>query len=145
VSVTTAAAAPPVADSPDTTEFSGYTVLVIDDDPDSRLLLDLMIGGHGATILTASSGAEALRLARIARPSLITVDVVMPQMSGWEVIKALREDPALKAIPALVVSVVADAPEAALIGAEDRLIKPINQEALLAALRRHLPRGGKAV
>lgn len=142
--MTTAAAAPPLADSPDKTEFAGYTVLVIDDDADSRLLLDLMIGGHGATILTASSGAEALRLVRIARPDLITVDVVMPQMSGWEVIKALREDSGLRAIPALIVSVVADAPEGALVRAEDRLNKPVNQEALLAALRRHLPRGGKA-
>ena len=59
-------------------------------------------------------------------------------------IQALREDPALRVIPALIVSVVADAPESALVGAEDRLSKPVNREALLAALRRHLPRGGKA-
>ena len=145
VSVTTAAAAPPLADSPDKTEFCGYTVLVIDDDADSRLLLNLMIDGHGATVLTASSGEEALQLARAVRPDLVAVDIVMPQMSGWDVIKALREDPALKAIPALIVSVVADAPEGALVGAEDRLSKPVTQEALLAALRRHLPRGGKAI
>jgi len=144
VSVTTVAATPPLVDSPDTTEFCGYTVLVIDDDADSRLLLNLMIGGHGATVLTASSGEEALRLARAVRPHLVTVDVVMPQMSGWDVIQALREDSALRAIPALIVSVVADAPEGTLVGAEDRLNKPVNQEALLAALRRHLPRGGKA-
>ena len=144
VSVTTAAAAPPLTGSPDKTEFRGYTVLVIDDDADARLLLDHMIAGHGATVLTASSGAEALDLARTAHPDLVTVDVMMPQMSGWEVIQALREDPALRAIPALIVSVVADAPESALVGAEDRLSKPVNREALLAALRRHLPRGGKA-
>jgi hypothetical protein len=142
--VTTAAAAPPLTGSPDKTEFRGYTVLVIDDDADARLLLDHMIAGHGATVLTASSGAEALDLARTAHPDLVTVDVMMPQMSGWEVIQALREDPALRAIPALIVSVVADAPESALVGAEDRLSKPVNREALLAALRRHLPRGGKA-
>jgi PAS domain S-box-containing protein len=144
VSVTAAAAAPPLADSPDKNEFCGYTVLVIDDDADSRLLLSLMIGGHGATVLTACSGEEALQLARAVRPDLVTVDVVMPLMSGWDVIQALREDPALRAIPALVVSVIADAPEGALVGTEDRLNKPINREALLAALRRHLPRGGKA-
>jgi signal transduction histidine kinase len=145
VSVTAEAAAPPLADSPDKTEFCGYTVLVIDDDADSRLLLNLMIGGHGATVLTASSGKEALQLARTARPDLVTVDVVMPQMSGWDVIQALREDPALRAVPALIVSVVADEPEGALVGPEDRLNKPVNQEALLAALRRHLPRRGKAI
>jgi CheY-like chemotaxis protein len=73
----------------------------------------------------------------------MTVDVVLPRMSGWDLIQALREDPALKAIPALIVSVVADASQSALVGAEDRLTKPVNREALLAALRRHLPRSGR--
>jgi PAS domain S-box-containing protein len=145
VSVTKAAATPPPADSPDKTEFHGYTILVIDDDADARLLLSHMISGHGATVLTASSGGEALELARSSRPHLVTVDVMMPQMSGWDLIHALRADPALRTIPALIVSVIADSSPSTLVGAEDRLNKPVNPEALLAALRRHLPRGGKAV
>jgi CheY-like chemotaxis protein len=142
VAVPVAPAAPPPAGSPEEREFSGYTVLIIDDEADSRLLLSLMLGGHGARILQAASGEEGLRIARTTRPDLITVDVMMPQMSGWDVIRELRADPALHDVPALIVSVVAEEPGGDVAGADERLSKPVSRNALLAAVRRNLPGRG---
>jgi CheY-like chemotaxis protein len=142
VAVPIALPAPPPAGSPEEREFSSYTVLIIDDEADSRLLLSHMLGGRGARILTAASGEEALRLAHTTHPDLVTVDLMMPQMSGWEVIRELRADPALRDVPALVVSVVAEEPGGDLAGADERLSKPVSRDALLAAVRRHLPGRG---
>jgi CheY-like chemotaxis protein len=70
------------------------------------------------------------------------VDLMMPQMSGWEVIRALREDRALRDVPALIVSVVAEEPGGDVAGADERLSKPVSRNELLAAVRRHLPGRG---
>lgn len=68
------------------------TILVADDDLDILALVTRHLRTTGATILEASDGEEALRVAQEKKPSLVVLDVMMPGMSGWEVCRAIRED-----------------------------------------------------
>src|SRR5262249_14768982 len=80
----------------------GRSVLVIDDDPDARDLMRRFLAREGFDIVTAADAAEGLRLARQSRPTLITLDVIMPRMDGWAVLKELKSDPALAGIPVVM-------------------------------------------
>jgi len=117
-------------------------ILVIDDESDARLLLLNLIEGYGCRVLAANSGEAGLRMARVFRPDLITVDLIMPKMDGWQLVKALKTDPQLKEIPIVVVSVIANEHAGKIFGAIDLVEKPISREDLLAALGRNLA-GGK--
>ena len=120
-------------------ELKGRTVLVIDDELDSRTLLTHMIEEFGCHGITASSGEQGLHMAREFRPHLITVDLMMPNMDGWQVIRALKADPELRDIPVVVVSIVAGENRGRILGAMDMLQKPVAREELHACLRRCLP------
>jgi CheY-like chemotaxis protein len=82
----------------------GPRVLVVDDDPASRDLLGRFLLKEGFRVITASSGAEGLRLARSLHPDAITLDVMMPGMDGWTVVRHLSADPALRTIPIVVIT-----------------------------------------
>ena len=114
------------------------TVLVIDDDAPSRELLARFLGREGFRIVTASSGAEGLRLAREIRPRLITLDVLMPGMDGWSVLAELKADPELAEIPVVVVSITDDAALGYALGASEYLTKPVDRERLTAIVRRYV-------
>lgn len=73
--------------------MSSPTVLVVDDDPEIVSMVSLRLSKRGYRILTASDGNEALEVARRERPALILLDVMMPGRNGWEVARALRQDP----------------------------------------------------
>ena len=112
--------------------------MVIDDESDSRVLLTNLLEEFGCQVIAANSGEQGLRMAREFRPQLITVDLLMPQMDGASVIRALKADPQLRAIPLVVVSIVAEERRGSILGAVDILEKPVAREELLAALRRSL-------
>lgn len=118
----------------------GRTVLVVDDEEDSRTLLAHTLEELGCKVLLAKDGREGVAAARKARPDLITVDLMMPRMDGWEVLKALKEDPDLREIPVVVVSMAARDGKGQVLGAVDVLEKPVDREALLGVLRRTLAR-----
>jgi PAS domain S-box-containing protein len=124
--------------APTPSELRGKLVLVIDDESDSRLLLTHMLEEFGCQVISANSGEQGLRMAREFRPQVITVDLLMPQMDGASVIHALKADPQLRAIPLVVVSIVAEERRGSILGAVDILEKPVAREALQAALRRSL-------
>lgn len=84
--------------------FAGKTILVVDDEPDMVAFIGTVLMDHGATVLRASGGDEALALARKHRPDLMTLDLSMPGKSGVDVFIALREDPELHALPICVVT-----------------------------------------
>lgn len=111
-------------------------VLVIDDELDSRTLLVHAIEEYGCQAIAAASGELGLRMAREFRPHLITVDLMMPGLDGFEVIRRIREDPVLRYIPVVVVSIVARENRGRIIGAVDVLQKPVNREDVLNLLRR---------
>jgi CheY-like chemotaxis protein len=113
-------------------------VLVIDDDAPSRELMARFLGREGFRVVTASSGAEGLRLAREIRPRLITLDVLMPGMDGWNVLAELKADPELAEIPVVVVSITDDAALGYALGASEYLTKPVDRERLTTIVQRYL-------
>ena len=115
------------------------TILVVDDDPVARDLLRRHLGRGGYRVEEAENGEEALRLARNFLPDAITLDVLMPQMDGWAVLSALKEDPELENIPVTMLSIVDDRRIGFTLGASEYLTKPIDREKLLAVLARICP------
>jgi GAF domain-containing protein/CheY-like chemotaxis protein len=115
------------------------TVLVIDDDPNARDLMRRFLAREGFDTLTAADGEEGLRLARQFRPSLITLDVLMPRLDGWAVLKELQADPALAGIPVLMLTILDEQEKGFALGAADYLIKPFDRDRLRAILARHRP------
>ena len=122
------------------------TILVVDDDPVARDLLSRHLGRGGYRVEVATNGEDAVRLAREISPDAITLDVLMPQMDGWAVLGALKEDPELEKIPVTMLSIVDDRRIGFTLGASDYLTKPIDRDKLLAVLARLCPdRGGTQV
>ncbi|HOW67087.1 MAG TPA: CHASE domain-containing protein [Candidatus Paceibacterota bacterium] len=119
-------------------EFRRKLVLVIDDELDSRTLLEHMIEELGCRVITAPTGETGLRMAREFRPQLITVDLMMPRVDGWEVVRLIKADRQLREIPVVVVSMVAGESRGRILGAVDVLQKPVSHEDLLDVLQRNL-------
>jgi CheY-like chemotaxis protein len=118
------------------------TVLVIDDEPAVRDLMQRFLGKEGFRVVTAASGEEGLRRARELRPDAITLDVMMPGMDGWAILTALKADPLLADIPVIMLTIVDDKNLGYALGASDYLTKPIDRERLVTVLekyRRDLP------
>lgn len=116
------------------------TILVVDDNQDLIALFQRYVAGHDIAVVGAKDSAEAVRLATDLQPELITVDVMMPSLDGWEVLQRLKSTPETAAIPVVVCSVLHE-PELALsMGASDYLTKPVQQADLLAVLGRYLAR-----
>jgi PAS domain S-box-containing protein len=120
-------------------ELQGKVVLVVDDDLDSRTLLSHILDEFGCEVIAASSGEQGLRMAREFRPHIITVDLLMPHMDGWQFIRTLKADPQVRYIPVVVVSVLAGENRGRILGSVDVLQKPVAREELLAVLQRNLP------
>ncbi|MEO3434420.1 response regulator [Inquilinus sp. CAU 1745] len=113
------------------------TILVIDDERSTHALLERELGAHGYRVIHAMSGAEGLRLARQTRPDAITLDVIMPEMDGWSVLRSLKQDPDVSDIPVLMVTVLGDREMGYALGATDFLVKPVDTESLLRLLTRY--------
>jgi PAS domain S-box-containing protein len=138
--VSSVAFAPPVAPPPagGPVALSGRRVLVIDDELDSRTLLTHLITECGCQVVAASSGAQGLQIAREFKPDLITLDLMMPSMDGWQVVRAIKADLQLAHIPVVVVSVVGSENRGHILGAVDVLQKPVSREDLAAVLQRNM-------
>ena len=113
------------------------TVLVIDDDSAVRDLMSRFLGKEGFRVVAAAGGEEGLRLARELAPDVITLDVLMPERDGRDVLKDLRADPLTREIPIIVLTVVdkAEVPG----GADAHLMKPIRKDRLLRTLEQVVP------
>jgi signal transduction histidine kinase/DNA-binding response OmpR family regulator len=115
------------------------TVLVIDDDPNALDLLGRTLQGAGVRVVTASDGREALRLARSLLPVAITLDVMMPGMDGWEVLRELKADPETRDIPVIMVTMTDDRSLGYALGATEFLTKPVQRNQLVQLLDRYAP------
>ena len=120
------------------------TVLVIDDEQVVHALLERELAARGYRVVHAGGGREGLRLARAVRPDAITLDVIMPEFDGWAVLRELKADPELRAIPVVLVTILGDREMGYALGAADYLIKPIDTEALLRVLGRFRTAEGRA-
>ena len=113
------------------------TVLVVDDDPAVRDLMTRFLDKMGYLAVEASSGRDGLRLARELRPDVITLDVVLPDMTGWDVLNELKDDPELEAIPVIMVTIVDHEAAGIAGGAANYLVKPIDRDQLASALNKY--------
>jgi PAS domain S-box-containing protein len=114
-------------------------VVAIDDDPEALRLLMEHLRGSGFTVVPAGDGDTGLQLVRELRPAVVTLDVLMPHMDGWQVLGALKADPATAAIPVVVLSFVDNKALGFSLGAAAYLTKPIEREQLLAAVEHLAP------
>ena len=108
----------------------GDCVLVIDDDATARELLTDQLRAEGFSVVTASGGLEGLKLAKEVHPSVITLDVIMPDLDGWSVLAALRQDSELSEIPVIMITILDQQRRGVALGAAGYLTKPIDREQL---------------
>jgi len=121
------------------------SVLVVDDDPLTRRVLQHYLARAGYGVLSASNGCEAIKLANSKMPQLIILDVMMPDMDGWTALKQIQQTEAGKAIPAILLSGNPDLvakDESLHSGAASVLVKPVRAEQLLALIRQLMPESG---
>ena len=113
------------------------TILIIDDTPQNIRLLDAVLSPQGYRIVAAGSGREGLERISTENPSLVLLDIVMPDMSGFEVCRRIRENPATRLLPVVMLTSSGDQDKASAIeaGADDFIERPFSQPELLARVR----------
>jgi two-component system, chemotaxis family, chemotaxis protein CheY len=116
------------------------TILIVDDDEGIRVSLDEFLAEEGFTVRTASNGREALDMLRTGlRPSAIVVDLMMPDLNGWDFRAAQRRVPEIADIPVAVMTGFGSSPESilAVLPGVEILNKPLSLPHLLEFVRRH--------
>jgi len=111
-----------------------HTVLVIDDNEGLVELIERYLTDRPCQVVAAASGMDGLRLALELSPDAIILDVMMPQMHGWEVLQRLRAQPQTARIPVIICSVINNPDLAYSLGASLVITKPVSRDSLLAAL-----------
>ena len=117
---------------------AGQLALVVEDDDKAAELLTLYLGQTGYRVERAATGEQALAKARDLRPTLITLDIILPRLNGWEVLRQLKADPQTESIPVVVVSMVDNRETSFALGAVACFVKPVRRDDLadkLAELR----------
>ena len=113
-------------------------ILVVDDDDDLRETVQMLLEEGGFLVSVAENGRAALEQLRAgARPSLILLDLMMPEMNGWQFIEHVRQDADLGSIP-IVIMTAHKSTDALPVPSENVLQKPFDIDKLLASIRRHL-------
>jgi CheY-like chemotaxis protein len=113
------------------------TVLVIDDDPAARDLIERTLTKEGFSVLLAGDGPSGIEMARKLRPRVITLDVMMPRVDGWAVLSALKADPATADIPVIMLTIVDEKQIGFALGAADYFTKPIDWSRMSASLQKY--------
>jgi CheY-like chemotaxis protein len=122
----------------------GARILVVEDEPDIMRIITHALQAAGHQVVPAYGGEDAIRKAQAQRPDLVLTDLAMPKVSGVEVIKAIKEDPATKDIPVIAVTAhVWDgiAQSAGQVGCDAYISKPFNMKQLLQEVEKFLPPG----
>ena len=111
----------------------GASILVVDDDPEIVTMLTTRLGHRGYKVSSAGEGHRALALARRETPALVLLDVMMPGKSGWEVARALKQDPVTQGIKIVMVTAIGEQVNeitSPLYGADAHIDKPFEFEKL---------------
>jgi two-component system phosphate regulon response regulator PhoB len=119
-------------------------ILVVDDEPEAVELVEFNLKQAGYAVSTAADGAEALKKARSQTPDLIVLDVMLPEMNGFEICKTLRLEPATAKVPIIMLTAKAAEIDRVLgleLGADDYLTKPFSPRELLLRIKKILSRG----
>jgi signal transduction histidine kinase/CheY-like chemotaxis protein len=125
------AAAPNLTPSPET-----QLVLVIEDDPLSAKLLSTHLSEEGYRVEFAHDGETAFNKALALHPAVITLDIMLPKVDGWDLLSRLKRNAETRDIPIIVVSIIDERGKGFALGAADYLVKPVQREALVAAIKR---------
>ncbi len=125
-------------------------ILVIEDDPSAARLLSTYLENAGYSVTVATDGETGLSAARRLLPDAILLDLVLPGIDGWEVLRRLKLDDSLRDIPVVITTMLDEHDVGLALGAVDYLVKPIDKDTLLTRLSRHgllagLPEGPVAV
>ena len=118
---------------------AAMNVLIIDDDPATRDLLARFLEKQGFHVKSAIDGRAGLELARVLRPNVIILDVTMPRMDGWSVLRALKAEPDLADIPVIMCTILGEQNLAYSLGASDYLQKPVQWDRLKQVMDRFRP------
>jgi DNA-binding response OmpR family regulator len=116
-------------------------ICIVDDDPDVRELVEYKLVQNGHEVLTATNGRDALRVVPEARPALLLLDVMMPGLSGFEVLAQLRASDATRGLPIIMLTAKAqdaDAERGFALGANDYMLKPFSPRELLNRINAQL-------
>jgi len=132
-SAAAATSAPEVAPAP-IPASDARTALVVDDDVTSAGLIRIQLEAEGFTVLHAVSAEEGLRLAVQQPLSLITLDVALPKMDGWDLLTRIKQVPALRHVPVVIISILADFTKGFALGAAAVMQKPVTRKELYEAL-----------
>ena len=125
-------------------DLSKPLILIIEDDPAAAELMKRQLGGAGFRTVLSRTGGAGVLLARELQPAAVTIDIMLPDMDGWEVITLLKKDATTVGIPIMVVSVV-DNPELGLaLGTTDYLVKPVVATELIKKMNHMGVRNGGA-
>jgi signal transduction histidine kinase/CheY-like chemotaxis protein len=119
------------------TENNSFTILVIDDDANAQELMKKFLIKESYNVLQATSGPSGLDLAAKHLPDLITLDVMMPEMDGWEVLAALQSNEITKNIPVIMLTMANEPDIGYSLGATDYLTKPVDWGRLSSILQKH--------
>jgi CheY-like chemotaxis protein len=120
---------------PGHTGAEGKLLLAIDDDPEVLSLLRDSLSGSGYAFAGALSGEEGLAMARELKPFAVTLDIMMPHRDGWSVLQVLKNDPSLRAIPVIMLSILDNKSLGYSLGVADYIVKPFERRELLEKLR----------
>lgn len=125
------------------------TILVVDDDRDSAVIVRDLLEAHGYTIYVARDGDEGLAMFDELRPALVLLDIMMPGRSGWEVCQAIKRHPThgrnVRVIMLTALSAWNDKQAAIQTGADDYVTKPVDLDGLVACVKRNLALVGPPV
>ncbi len=112
-------------------------ILVVDDDPTARDLIKRTLEKESYVVLTAASGKDAIEVAYRKNPHLITLDIMMPQKSGWDTLKEIRQVAKFKNTPVIMVSMLDDDNTGKILGADHYLQKPVDRERLVEVVSQY--------
>jgi signal transduction histidine kinase/DNA-binding response OmpR family regulator len=120
---------------PPRAEAGAERVLVVEDDAQAYALISSALGSAGYLSIRARHGEEALHLAREMHPIAVTLDLVLPGLDGWDVLKSLKSDAATRDIPVVIISRVDERDLGVALGAQDYFVKPVDRDRLLDRVR----------
>jgi signal transduction histidine kinase/ActR/RegA family two-component response regulator len=122
------------AHRPERRQRGAMVLLAVDDDRSLPPLLEKMLAGTNYQVVGAHDAAGAMRVARELRPDVITLDILMPERDGWQILNDLRADPATQEIPVIILTVLEQSQSLDNLGAAAYLNKPLTKEAVVKAL-----------
>jgi phosphate regulon transcriptional regulator PhoB len=113
-------------------------VLIAEDERDVAELIRYTLAREGFEVVVATNGADALRQAKDSRPDLVLLDLMLPQVNGWELCRRLKQDPATRALPVIMLTARSEEGDKVLgfeLGADDYVTKPFSTRELVARVR----------